>query len=822
LERSEEIGSVGASARVIQGDHNTIQENINSTRHLLTALHQLPPDISDFTGRGAELRLCSSMLNKNVATTAATVVAVYGKPGVGKSALVIHLANALESVFPDGQLYVDMGIGGASVEPPEVLASFLHSLGVPLDDVPPSVPAQQALFRSLLNTKRVLIVLDNAKSESQIRALLPAAAGCAALVTSRAPLAGLDDARLVDLDVMEPDEAAELLAKITGIERVDSDRLLVESVAGLCGHLPLALRIAGRRSITKGWTLQRMRDRLADERRRLKELQIGDRAVRAAFQVSYESLTEVEARAFRLSAVLRGQDFTCKAVAAVLDAEHEQAEAVLDALVSAQLIDVLQGEGDRYALHDLLRLFAEELLEAVDGADVRQAALERGLEWYLNSIKSPYMALQSASAEMRLAEAVSWYDAEYANLMIMIRAARDANLHRVALGLVGSVVRFQSFRLLWADARAIEELALDIARQTGNRRAEGYALEWLARISRDQGRYEEAIRHAKEAMSVAKELKYTSVQMTMLRLLGSIHEQQGHRKTALTYLQQQLELARSSNSRHDEADAQLALGVLYQRWHKWQSAEDYHKAALTIFQSLDDTRCEARCLDSLAHVHQRQKSWLAAVECHMQALAIREHLNSRHAVATTQNNLAHVYWHLRRFDEARTIHQQALQTFHALGDDLRRADAMRELAVVIASQGHLDEAIQHLEAARDIAVSLRHASTEADVWRDLGMVYGNAERWDAAIDCYERQLKIVRDMEDRFDTARALVDLGSARMKRGDDATEIQANLREALSLFRAMRSPEAEYVRAKLDTLRKMRRLSTQESRRNGVAGIG
>jgi hypothetical protein len=238
----------------------------------------LPPDIDDFTGRQAAIAQLQQLLEGDQAT-AIVISAIAGKAGVGKTALAVRVAHRLRPRFADGQLYVNLrGAEAQALDQAEVLAGFLRALGVEGAVIAEGLEERVRQYRSRLADRRVLVVLDNAASEAQVRPLLPASPGCAVLVTSRARLSGLEAAHPLTLDVLEADQAVELLATLAGPGRVAAEPEAAATIVGLCGWLPLAVRIAGARLAGRPqWRLALLAERLADEHRRLDELATGDR-----------------------------------------------------------------------------------------------------------------------------------------------------------------------------------------------------------------------------------------------------------------------------------------------------------------------------------------------------------------------------------------------------------------------------------------------------------------------------------------------------------------------------------------------------------------
>ena len=284
---------------------------------------QLPPDVASFTGREPELVQLDRALAAAGRDGPVVISAIEGTGGIGKSALAVHAAHRLAGRFPDGQLYVDLHGATAGLQPLaplEVLGRFLRTLGAEPAAVPADLEEASAAFRSRVAGRRLLVVLDNAVDAAQVRPLLPAAAGCGVLVTSRQLLASLDGATHLHLDILPAGDATQLLGRVAGEQRVAAEPQAAAEVARLCGYLPLALRIAGARLAARpGWPLAALAERLADAQRRLDELEVAEAGVRASYDVSYrqlqassEALDRAAAEAFGLLGVLDGRSWACR------------------------------------------------------------------------------------------------------------------------------------------------------------------------------------------------------------------------------------------------------------------------------------------------------------------------------------------------------------------------------------------------------------------------------------------------------------------------------------------------------------------------------
>jgi transcriptional regulator with XRE-family HTH domain len=325
----------------------------------VTVPRQLPADVAAFVGRKRELTALSDYQNANTAT----VVAIDGMAGVGKTALAVHAAHLLSSRFPDGQLFVNLHGHTREmtpVDPRDVLARMLRALGVPDERVPGHIDDRAALYRSVVADREVLIVLDNAADEDQVRPLLPAGPGCLLIVTSRRRLIGLDDTRTLSLDVLPMEEAVALFTRTAGREHVvDAPAGVLTETVERCGQLPLAIRIAAvRLQAHPTWGVRHLLDRLNDDR--LSELTTGRHSVTAALDLSYQRLSEDQRRVYRLLGSQAGTEFGVDEAAAVQHTTVVRARRQLDQLLDVHLLQ--EPAPCRYRFHDLVRDHVSALL----------------------------------------------------------------------------------------------------------------------------------------------------------------------------------------------------------------------------------------------------------------------------------------------------------------------------------------------------------------------------------------------------------------------------------------------------------------------------
>ncbi|MFG2881519.1 BTAD domain-containing putative transcriptional regulator [Streptomyces sp. NPDC048297] len=317
---------------------------------------QLPPQPSDFLGRSHLATTLASALTVTQ-RSALPVVVLVGMGGIGKSALALHVAHHISDAYPDGQLYAELRSGdGDAVTPETVLACFLSALGLRQDRIPETLQERSALFRTLVSHRRMLIVLDDAQQAAQVRPLLPGEATCGVLITSRARLGGLPAALQTELGVFHPSEALELMARTISSQRVEAEPEATLRLMESCGFLPLAVRIvAARLAARPSWSIDSLAVRLADERRRINELRVGDMAVATVFDLTFRQLTEAQARGLCLVSSIATPELSVSSAAATLAVDEATAEELLESLVDAAMLESLAA--GRYRFPTLMRSF---------------------------------------------------------------------------------------------------------------------------------------------------------------------------------------------------------------------------------------------------------------------------------------------------------------------------------------------------------------------------------------------------------------------------------------------------------------------------------
>lgn len=351
---------------------------------------QLPPDLADFTGRAEILHDLRTALSR---PDTVPVVGLVGLAGVGTSTLAIHTAHTLRDRFPDGQLYLDLrGPDDQPVAPGQALAALLRAYGVGGDTLPDTLAERAALWRSVLAGRRVLLLLDHAADAEQVRHLLPAGAGSAAIVTAGRRMSGLPGVRWQTVDVFTPDEALTLMERVAGADRIRAEPEPALRYATVCSHLPLAVRLAAARLAARpDWSVAAIEDRLRVEIRQPVALHEDCVAVELPFERTLRGLDPRQTAAFCLAALPDGPDLPLAAVAALLDLPRDEAERVLESLADAHLVET--GPYQRYRYHSIVRWFARRNALTGFGPEQRRLALTRLVSFYLTTTVNALRAI---------------------------------------------------------------------------------------------------------------------------------------------------------------------------------------------------------------------------------------------------------------------------------------------------------------------------------------------------------------------------------------------------------------------------------------------
>jgi tetratricopeptide (TPR) repeat protein len=748
------------------------------------APRQLPAAVGQFVGRGTELDALTAAVDRSTAAAPAAVVisAIGGTAGVGKSALALHWAHQVAARFPDGHLYVNLrGYDlGRPMPAGDALGRFLRALGVPGPQLPSGTDERAALYRSLLATRSMLIVADNAFAVEQVRPLLPGNPACVVVVTSRDSMAGLvarDGATRLDLDLLPLESAIGLLRELIG-PRVDADRDAAAALADRCCRLPLALRVAAELAVARpDEPLAQLAGELAGLQERLEVLDTaGDAhtAIRTVFSWSSRRLDPAAAQAFRLVSLHPGADFEASAVAALTGFSHPRARRVIDELARAHLVQ--RAGPDRYSLHDLLRAYARELAAEGDPAG-QHAALTALFDHYLYTAVTAVTAVfpAEASRQLRLpapatpvpavteaAAAREWLDRERANLVDVAVYQSEHGWPRHAIGMAATLHTYLNIGHHFPESVTVHTAALSAARQAGDRRAEAVSLTHLGFVHDMQGRPQESISQQEQALDLFQRLGDRDGEARARHRLGLALSGLGRNDEAARHFQATLAISRERQDRHGQARSLQTVGTIERRQGRYEQAAGYFRQALALCREIGDPlgeavnltqlamtdECqgqyelavaqagralvlsqehgygigEARARGQLGLVAIRQEHWEVAVSQLDQSLEIFRAAGHRHGEAETLIMRGELSLRRDSYPDATAQLNRALRILRELGDLYHEAAARYALGQLAAATGYLEEARVQYTAAIRLATQTGDARLRAQAGNSLALI----------------------------------------------------------------------------------------------------
>lgn len=721
---------------------------------------QLPPDIGDFTGRSEQidalLRLAAPPAGSRTGTRTATpIVVVSGFGGAGKSALAVHVAHRLRETYPDGQLFADLRGGaratsGADHGPErpgerertahEVLGRFLGALGVNGADLPDDVHDRVELYRMRVAGRRLVILLDNARTEAQVRTLLPGSPDCLVIITSRSRLAGIEGAEQVELDFFSTEGSVQMLRAIVGAARVDAEPEAARTIATLCGGIPLALRTAAAKLLARPhWPLRALAGRLSDERRRLDELAAGDLAVRSSLWLNYAELTGHRRRAFHLLTLLDVPDFGAWLAGALLDTALDDAEDVVEQLVDLRLLDV--GGVDaigrvRYRFHDLVQLFGAEQAAREERDEDVQAAVSRALATWMALVEVgakhlPRMTLglrpgpqTDVEVDPRLTdEAVSspteWLKSETPALVRVIERAHELGVHETA-GMITSLLSSPfAARNEFDGWQRTHDVALAAARRSGNEQSEAIILAGLGQLYYEKDEFATAAERFTAAAALAEKTGDDATRAVALVGIGTVQRDLLHTDEARASLADADALATSVGDLNVVAAAQYGLGSMARDLGDMTEAVTSLRRCAELCRELGDRRGEALALRGLSLCHRADGDPATAARLSREALRVLYLAGDIRGAAYAKQSLAKAMIRQRQLTGTREMLAGCLETCTAHRDRFGVALVTRTLGELALAEGDASRArellISSLGQWRELALPVWQARTLRDL-----------------------------------------------------------------------------------------------------------
>ncbi|OII69384.1 BTAD domain-containing putative transcriptional regulator [Streptomyces sp. CC77] len=721
----------------------------SSVRTAHSAVRQLPPDVRHFAGRARSLAWLAGVHAERRTGNAPAPALVVGEPGVGKTAFVLHWAHAHQEDFPDGQLYVNLRGYQSSAQPLaplRVLAAFLEALGVPRDTIPADVERAVALYRSVLAGRRLLVILDNARSAEQVRPLLTTETGSMVVITSRSSLAGLvarEGAAFHRLGVLKPDESRRLLTMSLGRERTEAEPEAVDALAEACCHLPLALRIAAadlvihpRRPVAEQ-TARLRRDRLAALEAEGDE----QTALRAVLDGSYRELSQGAAALFRLLGTTTVEDVGEPAAARLADLPLHRVRELLGELVHAHLLE--EHAPGRYAFHDLLRDYAAERAEQETGQPEREAAEGRFHDWYLEGVNeaTTLLHVEQLKLPVRLRgpggchsfdvdSARAWLKAEHRNIVTIVLSTADRGPRDVAWTLADGMRSHVMRRSYTADWFAMASAALRASEAEDDPVAQAAAHRNLSSAYLNQSDYANCMRHDRAAAELFGRLEQWLGLAATYNSLCLAHWYTGSLSEAIGWGRRSVSMTRRAGSRLHEA---VTLSNLAAIQHEAGRLRDGCEGLRRSLPMLRDAGA------SPAQIGLALRNLGAVLQDLGRPAAAREHLTE--ALALQRSTEGHV-------DEAYTLFWLALDRLQA-GD-------------FAAAQDHIAGAAR-LDTGEPRAESCVHIA--------LGATAQRQGEHELAAHHYRRAWELARQCHSRMPELRARLGLAAVHLVGGDHTT---------------------------------------------------
>lgn len=774
LEPGEELRALEKA--ILSGDPGLGRPHLMSRPSLVTTSsppapprpRQLPADVADFASREAVLEQMRRQLTADTGEDGeprpVKIVVITGRGGIGKTALAIHLAHQLQDEFPDGQLYAELHGGtGEPADPAHMLERFLRAFGVTGAALPASLEERAELYRSRLADRRVLIVLDDAATESQVLPLLPGSSSCAVIITSRTRLTVFPGVQHVEVGVLGAESATELLTKVLGTARVQQEPAAVRELIELCGGLPLALRIAAARLAARPhWPIWQLVDRLADEQRRLDELVHGELGMRASLQLTYESLTPQARRLFRRLSLLETPEFPSWVSAPLLGIDLTEAEDHLESLVDAHLLDATGGGAGappRFQFHDLVRVFARERLQAEETPQEQEEALRRALGAWLFLAEEAYnrecgvgttlhgnalrWSLPPTLVSRLVASPYEWFERERTALVSAIRQAARHGWDELCWDLAVTSVLLFELGTYFSDWQETHQLALTAVRRAGNRRGEAAVLYSLAGLAIFQRRLDEALHHLEPAMRTFLEIGDEHGWALAAQDVAFVHRVRGHLDQALELYEQVATTLRRVGNRLHLAYALHGMAKIYIERHEYRKAQMYLEEARMLSSVAGIYRLRAQLTHRLGEIALLQGDVQSAERRYQTVLELTRAAHDRVGEAYALYGLATVQVQRRMWEAAEQSLQQGMELAHDVGDRLIRARMMLSMAQVCLARRQTTEAIgifrRALEEFRELEVPLQ----EVEALEHLGKALYQIGHYDGAYQTWNEAFKVL-------------------------------------------------------------------------------
>ncbi|MFD5367501.1 tetratricopeptide repeat protein [Streptomyces sp. NPDC127103] len=810
--QGQQVGSsfAGASftrSQVLGSGTQTTKINVQAYAAVPTAWNALPGLPQEFTGRADEIAKILSLLDPESGEGAA-IGSVAGLPGVGKTTLAHAVGHAAldKGWFTGVQLVNLRGYDPNPVPPQDALEALLRALGVGADHIPPTLDERAGLYRSQLDAmardgERFLILADNASTSEQIRPLLPARHH-AVLVTSRHTLPGLG-ARLVNLHPLQPDAAVDLLRQRLEVvdpddRRVEDEPAAAEELAALCGYLPLALQIAA--ALLADDPDQPLSERvrmLTDAGSRLGGFDDGERNLRAVFDECLTRLTHQQADLYRLLGLHPGPDISTPAVAALANQPADRITLLLRQLVQARLLTQNSQTRDRWSMHDLLRVHAQEQARIImDAGRATRRRFEQArmrlTEHYLRHAEAADTYLRPPGEPLTLftsmEHALAWFDAERENLLATAYADLSAHTETARFGF--ALGRYLEWRRRLQDLLTVREHALDACQVLGDTRNLPGAWINLGGVLVELGRHDEALEAHETALRLHQQTGNIHGQAAAWNNLGSTHGKLRRFDEALEAHQIALRLHEETGNVHGQAMAWNNLGSARGQLGRHDEALEAHQIALRLHEETGNVHGQAVVWDNVGTPLGELGRFDEALEAHQNAFRLHQQTGNTHGEANAWDNVGRALGDLKRYDKALEAHNTALRLHQETSDFRSEANVWDNVGKALGELGRYVEALEAYETGLHLSQQTDNVRREANTYNNIGNVLQKLHRYDGALEAHETSLRLHQQTGEPLGQGVAWNNIGTACRALGRH-TEAIAAAKKAV----AMLTQEADWA---------------------------
>jgi tetratricopeptide (TPR) repeat protein/DNA-binding XRE family transcriptional regulator len=773
----------------------------------LAAVHALPRDTVNFTGRAPELDLLVRELKNSLsgaeADSVAGVHAIDGMAGIGKTTFAVHVAHMLAPLFPDGQFFLPLHShtpGQEPADPGSALGTLLLATGIATNQIPDSVDARMMLWRNGIAGKRILLVLDDAAGHEQVLPLLPGSAGSLVLITSRRRLSALEEATPISLDTLPQADASDLFSRLAGRPGLNEDA--VTEITRLCGYLPLAIRLTActiRRH--PSWDLADFAAELAAAKDRLDAMRAENLSVTAAFDLSYQDLASDQQRLFRRLGLNPGTSIDAFAAAALDDATVTDTRRRLDYLYDHHLIT--EPAHGRYRMHDLIGEHARTLAAREDTA-TQEAAVLRLLDYHLyTATGATRLIARRMSSDMPVIStqpgavpdfsdrdhAIAWLEVERENLRRCADYAAEHSLSVYAIWIPARLSEFLRTRGYWDEALWLHQRAAIVASSTGDRIGQATSLANLGDAQYDIGDYAAAAATFAEALELHRAAGNRLGQADVLNSVGLMQAITDGYTAAADSLTQALSICQELDDRLGQAMALSYLGLVKYATADYELAEPLLQEALDLYTELGDQRGQAWVLTDFGILYRWSGNYPAARTALTKSLELFRNLSDQRNQAVALDYLGMVEHLAGDHQTSLMMLNEALRLYQALNLRHGMAGALNNIGAVQHSLGDYDAAAVSLRQALSRNIESEDRQGQAEALNNLGALLLDSRGPNEALPRYTEALNVARDIGAPREESDALEGIGRCLVRSGD-LPGGRARLRQALEVRQRIKSP--------------------------------